>query len=867
MFEAVAALTPNAVAVCFEERSWTYGELNERANRIAAYLRDRGVGPEVMVGLWMDRSLDLVAALLGILKAGGAYVPIDPAYPADRLAFILEETRVPVLLTQQRLVPEMPDHRAEVVCLDADWPAIARGNGDNVPSGVGPDHLAYVIYTSGSTGKPKGALITHDNVTRLFTQTEAWFHFDAGDVWTLFHSFAFDFSVWEIWGALAYGGRLVVVPYLASRSPEVFYELLRKEEVTVLNQTPSAFRQLMRAEAAAPAGPPLALRYVIFGGEALEMQSLRPWFERHGDQRPQLVNMYGITETTVHVTYRPLSLADLARPSSVIGGPIPDLSIHILDPESRLPVAPGVMGEMYVGGAGLARGYLHRPELTAERFLPDPFTGRPGDRLYKTGDLARMLPGGDLEYLGRIDHQVKIRGFRIELPEIESVIAQHPDVHESVVTAREDGPGEKRLVAYVVARAGRSVAVADLRELLRKKVPEYMVPSAFVMLASLPLTVNGKVDRKQLPAPPLDRPETGEAFVAPQSETEVRVAQIWEDVLKVRPVGLRDNFFDLGGDSLLAVTMFERVKREFDRDLPLAILFEGGTVEHLVGVMREPPSAERWTPVVPIQPHGSHPPFFCVHAIGGEVLSYARLGQHLAPDQPLIGLQAVGVDSRSDPLETIEAMAAVYVEAIRARQPQGPYHLGGYSSGGTIAFEMAQQLRARGEQVAFLGIIDDGPVTLYRSARWSLEFVTGFLANLPHWFREDLAARSPGELLDEVFRKLRVWGRKLGWVSGLSIDEVLDVSRMPERRRQFYETHYRALKAYEPKPYPGRVTLFRARAQPLFCSHARDMEWRQLAADGVEVVVVPGGHETVLSEPNVRAVAQALRARLQSAGQ
>ncbi|MGB8508751.1 MAG: amino acid adenylation domain-containing protein, partial [Pyrinomonadaceae bacterium] len=455
LFEQQVARTPGAVAVVFEQQSLTYDRLNRLANRLARHLRMRGVGPESLVGVMCDRSLEMVVSLLAILKAGGAYVPLDPSHPRERIEMMLEDAGVRVALAQGRYSEVLRGAGVDVLELD-DWAGsdeeteAAVAEEENFESGAVTDNLAYVIYTSGSTGKPKGANITHANITRLFEATREWFNFKADDVWTLFHSYAFDFSVWELWGALIYGGRLVVVPYWVSRSAESFYELLCRERVTVLNQTPSAFRQLMHAEDVLGRSPELALRYVIFGGEALELQSLRPWFEKHGDAKPRLVNMYGITETTVHVTYRPLALADLDEAAgSLIGVPIPDLQVYILDQHLQ-PVPLGVPGEMYVGGDGLARGYLHRPELTATRFVPDLFGQLPGARLYRTGDRARLLACGDIEFLGRVDQQVKIRGFRIELGEIESGINSCPGVRESIVIAREDKPDEKRLVAYVV---------------------------------------------------------------------------------------------------------------------------------------------------------------------------------------------------------------------------------------------------------------------------------------------------------------------------------------------------------------------------------------------------------------------------------
>ncbi|MGH8615481.1 MAG: non-ribosomal peptide synthetase, partial [Gammaproteobacteria bacterium] len=467
LFEAKVERTPDAIAVAYEDERLTYQELNARANRLAHRLRALGVGPEVLVGLCMERSLELVIGILGTLKAGTAYLPLDLVYPKERLAFMLEDSQASVLLTQQALLERLPEHRARVLCLDRDWEAIAQESRENPSSGAKTVNLAYVIYTSGSTGKPKGVLISHASVVRLFAATQDWYHFGAEDVWTLFHSYAFDFSVWELWGALLYGGRLVVVPYWVSRSPEAFYGLLRREQVTVLNQTPSAFRQLIRAEKTIVANrgwtaEDLALRLVIFGGEALELQSLQPWFDCHGDERPQLVNMYGITETTVHVTYRPIRAADLRQSKgSVIGEAIPGLRIYVLD--ARLePVPIGVPGEVYVGGGGVAQGYLRRPELSAERFIPDPYSEEPGARLYKTGDLARYLVDGDLEYLGRIDHQIKIRGFRIELGEIEAVLGSHPGVQEACVVVREDHPGEKRLVAYYVGAEEQRLAELPL---------------------------------------------------------------------------------------------------------------------------------------------------------------------------------------------------------------------------------------------------------------------------------------------------------------------------------------------------------------------------------------------------------------------
>ncbi|MFN6478154.1 non-ribosomal peptide synthetase [Nostoc sp. DedQUE07] len=580
LFEEQVGRTPNAVAVVFENQQLTYHQLNCRANQLAHYLRSLGVEADTLVGLCVERSLEMVVGLLGILKAGGAYVPLDPDYPTDRLAYMLNDSQVQILLTQEKLLTSLPEHTARVFCLDRDWEDISTESEDNPVSGSTTDNLAYVIYTSGSTGQPKGTLVNHSNVVRLFAATDSWYHFSQDDVWTMFHSYAFDFSVWEIWGALLYGGRLVVVPYLVTRSPESFYQLLAQEQVTILNQTPSAFRQLIQAEQSGLTTSDLNLRLVIFGGEALEIKSLQPWFERHGDTSPQLVNMYGITETTVHVTYRPLSKEDLNHTASIIGRPIPDLKVYVLD-EYKQPVPIGVPGEMYVGGAGVARGYLNRPELTAERFISHPFSNYDKARLYKTGDLARYLPNGDLEYLGRIDNQVKIRGFRIELGEIEALLAAHPDVWESVVVVQEDEPGNKRLVAYVVPQVGQSLTIQELRRFLSKQLPSYMVPSAFVQLEALPLTANGKIDRRALPVPDTARPELEDVFVTPSTREEKILATIWANVLGVEQVGIHDNFFALGGDSIRSIQVLSQAKEQ-GLNLSVQQLFQYQTIHELV---------------------------------------------------------------------------------------------------------------------------------------------------------------------------------------------------------------------------------------------------------------------------------------------
>ncbi|MGA9770778.1 MAG: amino acid adenylation domain-containing protein [Blastocatellia bacterium] len=590
LFETWADRAPESIALSFEDQQLTYGRLNLRANRLANYLLGQGVRSDSIVALCLEPSLEMVVAILGVLKAGAAYAPLDPLNPQDRLSLMLEDAQARFILTQQRLAGELPPCKAQVICLDSEWGAIGQCHSSNPRADVSPDNLSYIVYTSGSTGRAKGVEVTHYNVVRILESTDADYRFSDNDVWTLFHSYSFDFSVWELWGALLKGGKLAIVPYWIRRSPEAFNEFLVTEQISVLNQTPSAFRQLAGTETATNPAGQLALRYVIFGGEALDLQSLKPWFDRHGDQTPRLVNMYGISETTIHVTLRPLAIDDLSRGGkSFIGRAISDMEVYLLD--SRMEPAPiGTSGEIHVGGAGLARGYLNRPDLTAERFIPDPFSRRAGDRLYKSGDLARYIAGGEIEYLGRRDLQIKIRGFRIEPGEIEAALLDHPAVHEAIVLAREEEGNEKRLVAYVVTEQSQTHLTSELYRFLQDRLPQYMIPATFIALESMPLTRNGKIDRGALPGPASARPDLDEDFAAPLTRIERQLARIWSQVLGVEQVGLHDSFFELGGDSILAIQLVSRANEAGLRVTPKQI-FQYQTIGGLAEVVGTSPVA------------------------------------------------------------------------------------------------------------------------------------------------------------------------------------------------------------------------------------------------------------------------------------
>jgi amino acid adenylation domain-containing protein len=589
LFAQQAQAAPGREALVSGDQRMTYGELDAKAGRIASELLALEIGPETRVGVCLPRSADLIVAILAVWKAGGAYVPLDPDYPPERLSFLLSDCGAKVVLTQHQLLDRLPPVDARILCLED---VIFNDTTQDRPFGSGrgpadPSHAAYVIYTSGSTGNPKGVVVEHRQVARLFTATQEQFGFHENDVWTLFHSFAFDFSVWEMWGALLHGGRLVIVPWWVSRSPEEFLELAEREGVTVLNQTPSAFRQLM-AVALQRRKLPASLRTVIFGGEALDVPSLLPWFDMFGDERPALVNMYGITETTVHVTSRRLRREDAqAGCGSIIGRPLPHLSVYVLDVNGQ-PVPVGVRGELHVGGEGVARGYLNRPELTAQRFLENPF----GDgKIYRSGDLGRWLASGELEYLGRADNQVKVRGFRIELGEIEAALKAHKNVRDAVVLAQDRG-AEPQLIAYVVL--ADALMWPELRAFLATRLPDYMLPAAMVKLERLPLTAHGKLDRTALPASGIEA--TGSLFVELATDAERLLAEVWQEVLGISRVGRNDNFFHLGGDSLRCIEVRARARKR-GLDVPLQEIFRRQTLGGLAAVVGRSPDAPQ--PLVP----------------------------------------------------------------------------------------------------------------------------------------------------------------------------------------------------------------------------------------------------------------------------
>jgi amino acid adenylation domain-containing protein len=884
LFEAQAERTPDAVAVMDAVEQLSYRELNSRANQLAHYLQSFAVQPEQLVGIAMERCGAMLTAILGVLKAGAAYVPIDPAYPQERLAAMVADAKPVVVLTQERLREQLPACEAKVICMDADWRLIARQSADQPTTPVTSENLAYVIYTSGSTGKPKGVMIEHGSLVNFTRSASLDYAISANDRMLQFASLNFDASAEEIYPCLTQGATLVLRNDAMLTSISAFLETCAQWGITILD-LPTAYWHELTLQLAAKRLPlPATLRLVIIGGEAALPERLALWHKAvSADIR--LVNTYGPTEATIVATRSDLqTLAgepaeQAGRDNVPIGRAIGNVRTYILDRHLQ-PQPIGVAGELHIGGSGLARGYMHHPELTAKSFIADPFGKAPGARLYKSGDLARFLPDGEIEFCGRLDAQVKIHGFRIELGEIESALLAHPSIQDAVVLAREDHPGEKRLVAYVVpasqALLRQPTLAAELRSFLKQRLPAYMLPSAFVVLEALPVNASGKIARQQLPAPAGTDGEACE-YIKPKNPLQYQLVQIWEELFNRRPIGIRDNFFELGGHSLLSVRMMDRLEQVLGRKLPLATLFAGATIEHLSEALVKEQLADQRAPLVAVQPKGSKPPFFYLHGdFQGGGMYCLSLARHLESEQPFYAIQPHGLEGGAIP-NTIEEMAAEHIKSLRAFQPSGPYQFGGHCNGGLLAFEMARQLQQIGEEVNLLVLIGttgvnarytklqqavrgycavqrmdmDKQQELFLKAR---EFAIR-LGEIRQYYRERVKELSEWSMPQRMAFVRRKGRQGLQSLAGLfsqdkqrAVQGAGDVSAMEgieDRNQSSHDAYGRAMLSYVPRKYSGRVTLFWPAEWAMENSPDPTAGWRDVAAE-VDVHIVPGGHLTCL---------------------
>ncbi|MCB0207968.1 MAG: amino acid adenylation domain-containing protein [Anaerolineae bacterium] len=858
LFEAQAERTPDAVAVVFEEQPLTYRQLNRQANQLAHHLRSLGVGSDTLVGICVKRAPKMLVGLLGILKAGGTYIPLDPAFPSQRLVYILQDAGITMLVTQQKLSDYLPDHTAKTICLDSDWPIIATQDAENGAISVESRQLAYIIYTSGSTGRPKGVQISHRAVVNFLTAMQHQPGIKAHDKLLAVTTLAFDIAVLELFLPLTVGAQVILVDRETAADGHLLNRTLTASQATIMQATPVTWRLLLESGWSG-----VSHLKALCGGEALPRQLADQLLDKVGE----LWNMYGPTETTIWST---LYRVTAGRGPVPIGRPIANTHIYILDSHLQ-PVPIGVPGVLYISGAGLAQGYHHRPDLTRDKFIDNPF--EPGTRLYNTGDLARCLSDGTLEFLGRIDHQVKIRGFRIELGEIETVLSHHPRIESCVVLAREDTPGDKRLVAYILAQTADNKdtsgdtesLTAALRQSLKQQLPDYMVPSAFVVVDAFPLTPNGKIDRKALPAPEW---ETDTTYVPPQTPPQESLAAIWAEVLGREQVGIHDNFFDRGGHSLLATQLISRVRGHFQVDLPLRTLFEAPTIAGLANLIEPSQSTEAAaktmsidrasllpTSAQPLPPHlislqteGSRPPLFLVHPVAGVVFPYYELALQIGTKQPVYGLQSVGIAGEAEPLTQVEAMAETYLEAIRHVQPEGPYQLAGWSFGGLVALEMAQQLHQAGQAVGLLAVIDT-PLTVSPVGASKL-FLTTVLPHLRPYMSDYLAQQADRERSSWWVRRLSRLVQKNGDGTPKLDFDTPEVQRLLRVLR----ANLRAGRQYQPLPYLGRVTLFKTQA-----GHpGATWGWGDITRGGIELHSIPGHHMNVLRSPQVEVLAEKL---------
>jgi amino acid adenylation domain len=844
-----ARRSPDAIALQQGSETLTYRAVELRATLLAARLRALGVGPEVLVGVCLPRSMTMVIGLLAVLKAGGAYVPLDPAYPEERLAFILHDTQIKVLLTQQTTFSHIATYQGIILSLD-DWSACVPMKTEEIPaSAVEPANLAYVIYTSGSTGRPKGVAITHASAVQLVRWAQRVYRQEELRAVLASTSICFDLSIFELFVPLSCGGRCVLVENALQWGMQLY-----EGEVTLVNTVPSVARELLNL-----GGLPATVQCINLAGEALPLAVVQRLVQE--TQVKRIYNLYGPSEDTTYstVAHVPCTIAE----TPPIGRPIEGTWIYLLD-QQRCLVPAGLSGEIYIGGEGLARGYLHRPDLTAERFVPDPYSGQPGARLYKTGDLARYRADGSIEFLGRLDDQVKVRGFRIELGEIETVLNAASSVRESVVVAQNDEVRGAYLAAFIILETDYTLNSDELRDFLQGYVPAYMVPSVFLPLKEFPLTPNGKIDRRALAAMQTSEAEPERTLIRPRDTIELQLLQIWEKALSTGSISVSDAFFDIGGHSLLAIHLMAQIQQMFEYKLPLEVLIQHGTIEHIAHLIREEHGPIQRTPLVALQTVGQDTPFFCVHPAGGSALCYIELARYF--QRPFYGLQAEGLAQETAANATIEEMATCYITALQSVQPQGPYLIGGWSLGGVIALEIAQQLTRQGQEVALLTLIDTSFISSQEEVALpsQIDLFAGFALHL------GLAQEQLQTFCEET--SALPWNQQ--WAYGIQymqdngiLPDDMDTLHV-QRLFDLYQTIMQAWLQYRPRRYEGDTVLLKARNRTGHTDRDPTMGWENLVtADHLTVKDVPGDHYTLMRAPHVESLATQLQYSLNQASQ
>jgi amino acid adenylation domain-containing protein len=845
LFEEQVLLTPDSIAVVFENKKLSYSELNEKANRLAHYLVRQGAREGTIIAMCLHRSIDMVVALLAISKSGATYLPLDPIYPKARLGLILDDAKPRILVSESSMSGNLPETDTMTILLDRNEEYSSESSEN--PGQGNSTNIAYILYTSGSTGKPKGVQIKHHSVINLVCSMGKSLKVTSKDILLGATTISFDIAEMEIYLPLFNGAKLVIASEDTAMNVELLKNKIDETGATLFQATPVTYRMLLLSGWKGKQDMKL-----VCGGEAFSKELARDLLPRC----KEVWNGYGPTETTIYSVVRKINPEDCIGEGYVpIGRPIDNTRLFVLNSKLE-PVPVGIAGELYIGGEGVSTGYLNLKEMTDERFIPDPFSGNPESRIYKTGDLVHYFPDGNLLYLNRVDSQVKIRGFRIETGEIESAISKFDGIRGNAVIAWVDEQGEKILVAYYVTDKISDINESGLRKYLKEKLPEYMVPSAMVRMENLPLTANNKIDRKALPEPKKSSLSVSKEYLEPKTPTEKKLAELWSSILKIEKIGILDNFFEIGGHSMIAVTLIIKIEKEFGIRLPLATLFEESNIHKLSKVIENGTHPDKWRSLVPLRPVGAKKPIFLVHGLGLNVLLYTTIISYLDPEQPVFGLQAKGLNGIDKPLGSIEEIASYYISEIMTIESEGPFQLAGYSLGGIIAFEMGRQLTEMGKKVGFIGLLDavaEGSVNnipIFEQIGSKGKYILNYLTwNISYFFRNQ-----DESMFSVIKRRWRGLGKK---VRGLDIKVSKDnriskgeQNELPKYLHKVHRANLRAARRYILKPYIGTVHLFKAVQQTFYIPDPVNYGWDKYALGGVIIHEIPGEHSSTFAPPN-----------------